>query len=140
MAEHSISPQYIKSALDQFVDSYEPSQANAQEVGYVTEAADGIAHIEGLPGTMSNELLRFQDGTLGLAMNLDVREIGAIVLGDCPRIAQARKSTVPVTFCRFRSETVTWGVWLTRWVTRLMVWVKSKTWWGAARWNCRPPA
>ena len=91
MAELSISPQDIKSALDQFVDSYEPSQANAQEVGYVTEAADGIAHIEGLPGTMSNELLRFQDGTLGLAMNLDVREIGAIVLGDFTSIEEGQE-------------------------------------------------
>ena len=91
MAELSINPQDIKSALDQFVDSYEPSQANAQEVGYVTEAADGIAHIEGLPGTMSNELLRFQDGTLGLAMNLDVREIGAIVLGDFTSIEEGQE-------------------------------------------------
>ena len=91
MSELSMSPQDIKSALDQFVDSYEPSQANAQEVGYVTEAADGIAHIEGLPGTMSNELLRFQDGTLGLAMNLDVREIGAIVLGDFTSIEEGQE-------------------------------------------------
>ncbi|NMW65744.1 F0F1 ATP synthase subunit alpha [Mobiluncus mulieris] len=91
MAELSISPQDIKSALDEFVESYEPSAATAEEVGYVTEAADGIAHVEGLPGTMANELLRFQDGTLGLAMNLDVREIGAIVLGDFTRIEEGQE-------------------------------------------------
>lgn len=91
MAELSISPQDIKSALDEFVESYEPSAATAEEVGYVTEAADGIAHVEGLPGTMANELLRFQDGTLGLAMNLDVREIGAIVLGDFTGIEEGQE-------------------------------------------------
>lgn len=91
MVELSISPQDIKSALDEFVESYEPSAATAEEVGYVTEAADGIAHVEGLPGTMANELLRFQDGTLGLAMNLDVREIGAIVLGDFTGIEEGQE-------------------------------------------------
>lgn len=91
MAELSISPQDIKSALDEFVESYEPTAASAEEVGYITEAADGIAHVEGLPGTMANELLRFQDGTLGLAMNLDVREIGAIVLGDFTGIEEGQE-------------------------------------------------
>lgn len=91
MAELSISPQDIKSALDKFVDAYEPSAATAEEIGYVTETADGIAHIEGLPGTMANELLRFQDGTLGLAMNLDEREIGAIVLGDFTGIEEGQE-------------------------------------------------
>ena len=91
MAELSISPQEIKTALDKFVDAYEPSPATTEEVGYVTEAADGIAHIEGLPGTMANELLRFEDGTLGLAMNLDVREIGAIVLGDFTGIEEGQE-------------------------------------------------
>lgn len=91
MAELSISPQDIKSALDKFVDAYEPSAATAEEIGYVTETADGIAHIEGLPGTMANELLRFQDGTLGLAMNLAEREIGAIVLGDFTGIEEGQE-------------------------------------------------
>ena len=91
MAELSISPQDIKNALDKFVDAYEPSAATAEEIGYVTETADGIAHIEGLPGTMANELLRVQDGTLGLAMNLDEREIGAIVLGDFTGIEEGQE-------------------------------------------------
>ncbi|MEN9872426.1 MAG: hypothetical protein RL450_361, partial [Actinomycetota bacterium] len=64
------------------VSSFEPKGADKQEVGYVIDAADGIAHVEGLPSAMANELLRFSDGTLGLALNLDEREIGVVVLGE----------------------------------------------------------
>ena len=64
------------------MESYRPADVATEEGGHVIETADGIAHVEGLPGTMANELLRFEDGTLGLAMNLDRREIGAVVLGD----------------------------------------------------------
>ena len=82
MTDLSISPEEIRGALDSFMQSYRPSEVATEEVGHVTETADGIAHIEGLPGTMANELLRFSDGTLGLAMNLEQREIGAVILGD----------------------------------------------------------
>ncbi|MFC2802469.1 MAG: F0F1 ATP synthase subunit alpha [Peptidiphaga sp.] len=82
MAELTIRPEDIRSALDEFVESYKPSQVAAEEVGHVVFAADGIAHVEGLPGVMANELLTFEDGTAGLAMNLDEREIGVVVLGD----------------------------------------------------------
>jgi F-type H+-transporting ATPase subunit alpha len=82
MAELTISPDEIRNALKDFVASYEPAGAQTTEVGYVIDAADGIAHVEGLPSVMANELLRFGDGTLGLAQNLDESEIGVIVLGD----------------------------------------------------------
>ncbi|NBU22657.1 MAG: F0F1 ATP synthase subunit alpha [Actinobacteria bacterium] len=82
MSELKISPNEIRDALKDFVSSYEPQSSQKQEVGYVIDAADGIAHVEGLPGAMANELLRFQDGTLGLALNLDEREIGVVVLGE----------------------------------------------------------
>jgi F-type H+-transporting ATPase subunit alpha len=82
MSELKISPNEIRDALKDFVSSYEPNSAAKQEVGYVIDAADGIAHVEGLPGAMANELLKFQDGTLGLALNLDEREIGVVVLGE----------------------------------------------------------
>ncbi len=82
MAELTIRPEEIRDALARFVSSYEPDAAGREEIGHVTEAGDGIARIEGLPSTMANELLEFEDGTLGLALNLDVREIGAIVLGE----------------------------------------------------------
>ena len=76
MAELTIDPAAIRQALDDFVESYTPSAAPTQEVGYVKTAGDGIAQVEGLPGCMANELLTFEDGTLGLAFNLDAREIG----------------------------------------------------------------
>jgi len=82
MSELKINPNEIRDALKDFVSSYEPNGADKAEVGYVTDAADGIAHVEGLPSAMANELLRFADGTLGLALNLDEREIGVVVLGE----------------------------------------------------------
>ncbi|MBF5080575.1 F0F1 ATP synthase subunit alpha [Quadrisphaera sp. INWT6] len=82
MAELTIRPEEIRGALEDFVSSFTPSGSSREEIGTVTEAGDGIARIEGLPGAMANELLRFEDGTLGLALNLDEREIGAIVLGE----------------------------------------------------------
>ena len=82
MAELTIRPEEIRDALERFVSSYEPDSAGREEVGHVTEAGDGIARIEGLPSAMTNELLEFEDGTLGLALNLDVGEIGAVVLGE----------------------------------------------------------
>jgi F-type H+/Na+-transporting ATPase subunit alpha len=82
MAELTIRPEEIRDALDAFVQSYEPGAASREEIGRVADAADGIAHVEGLPGVMANELLQFEDGTLGLALNLDVREIGVVVLGE----------------------------------------------------------
>ena len=83
MSELTIRPEEIRDALDEFVRSYEPTGASTEEVGRVTDAGDGIAHVEGLPSVMANELVRFGDeaGTLGLALNLDVREIGVVVLG-----------------------------------------------------------
>ncbi len=91
MAELSIRPEQIRAALDSFVESYEPSESAAEEIGHVTQAADGIAHVEGLPGVMANELLRFEDGTLGLALNLDIRDIGVIVLGDFTDIEEGQE-------------------------------------------------
>ena len=82
MAELTIDPTTIRKALDEFVESYKPSDTPTQEVGYVATAGDGIAHVTGLPGCMANELLTFEDGTLGLAFTLDAREIGVVILGD----------------------------------------------------------
>ena len=91
MAELTIDPAAIRQALDEFVESYKPSDNPAQEVGYVRTAGDGIAHVEGLPGCMANELLTFEDGTLGLAFNLDAREIGVVVLGDFAGIEEGQE-------------------------------------------------
>jgi len=93
MADITISPEEIRSALKDFVAGYQPSGAKKTEVGTVVDAADGIAHVEGLPGAMANELLRFADGTLGLALNLDENEIGVIVLGEFTGIEEGMEVT-----------------------------------------------
>ena len=90
MAELTIRPEEIRDALERFVASYEPSAANVDEVGTVLEIGDGIAKVEGLPSAMTNELLKFEDGTLGIALNLDVREIGVVVMGDYSKIEEGQ--------------------------------------------------
>jgi F-type H+-transporting ATPase subunit alpha len=90
MTELSIRPEEIRDALDSFVQSYEPGTASREEVGRVIDAGDGIAHVEGLPSAMTNELLQFEDGTLGLALNLDVHDIGVVILGDFAGIEEGQ--------------------------------------------------
>ena len=82
MAELTIRPEEIREALDRFVRSYEPETATREETGTVVTSGDGIARVEGLPSAMANELLEFENGTLGIALNLDVREIGVVVMGE----------------------------------------------------------
>jgi F-type H+-transporting ATPase subunit alpha len=82
MAELTINPDDIRKALGDFAKSYEPSKSSAKEVGHVIDAGDGIAHVDGLPGVMANELIKFEDGTLGLALNLDEDQIGTVILGE----------------------------------------------------------
>ena len=91
MTELTIRPEEIRDALDSFVKSYDPNAASREEVGRVSDAGDGIAHVEGLPSCMTNELLRFEDGTLGLALNLDVHEIGVVILGDFAGIDEGQE-------------------------------------------------
>jgi F-type H+-transporting ATPase subunit alpha len=88
MADITISADDIRDALKDFVKEYEVGKPAANEVGYVVDAADGIAHVEGLPGVMANELIRFADGTLGLAQNLDEDEIGVVILGEFTGIVE----------------------------------------------------
>ncbi|MFM8620848.1 MAG: F0F1 ATP synthase subunit alpha [Candidatus Nanopelagicaceae bacterium] len=91
MAELTIRPEEVRNALADFVKSYQPSGAGREELGVVTEASDGISRVEGLPSTMTNELLKFENGTLGLALNLDVREIGVVILGAFSGIEEGTK-------------------------------------------------
>ena len=90
MTELQIGPDEIRDALEKFVADYKPSESSVEEVGIVADAGDGIAHVEGLPSAMANELLEFEDGTLGLALNLDVRDIGVVVLGDFAGIEEGQ--------------------------------------------------
>ncbi len=91
MTELSIRPEEIQEALSRFVSDYKPEEASREEVGNVAEAMDGIARVEGLPSVMANELLEFEDGTLGIALNLDVREIGVVILGDFAGIEEGQQ-------------------------------------------------
>src|SRR5215467_4679160 len=91
MAELTIRPEEIRDALERFVESYEPGTASTEEVGAVVEAGDGIARVSGLPSAMANELLEFEDGTRGIALNLDVREIGVVVLGEFSQIEEGQR-------------------------------------------------
>ena len=91
MSELTINPAEVRDALSDFAKSYRSQGADATEVGTVISAADGIARIEGLPSTMANELIRFEDGTLGLAQNLEEDQIGAIILGTFTGIVEGMK-------------------------------------------------
>ncbi|GAA2030298.1 F0F1 ATP synthase subunit alpha [Yaniella flava] len=91
MADLTINADDVRDALHEFAESYEPADTERVEVGYVNSAADGIAHVEGLPSAMANELLRFENGTTGLAQNLDPRELGVVVLGDFQEIQEGMK-------------------------------------------------
>ena len=89
MTELSIRPEEIRDAIARTVESFAPANAR-EEVGRVVETGDGIARIEGLHSAMTNELLEFEGGLLGLALNLDVREIGAVLLGDGSKVEEGQ--------------------------------------------------
>ncbi|HET9093318.1 MAG TPA: F0F1 ATP synthase subunit alpha [Acidimicrobiales bacterium] len=80
MSELLISPQDIEAALERHIAEYR-TEVRAEQVGRIAEVGDGIARVTGLPNAQVNELLEFEDGTLGLALNLDEETIGAVVLG-----------------------------------------------------------
>ncbi|MBU2696775.1 MULTISPECIES: F0F1 ATP synthase subunit alpha [Pimelobacter] len=90
MTELSIRPDEIRDALAKYVADYQPAAASKEEVGTVASAGDGIARVSGLPSAMANELLEFEDGTLGLALNLEDREIGVVILGDFDKIEEGQ--------------------------------------------------
>ncbi len=90
MTELSIRPEDVRSAIEQYVTSYS-AETTREEVGVVTEVGDGIARVEGLYSTMANELLEFEGGALGLALNLDEREVGCVILGDPSAIEEGQE-------------------------------------------------
>jgi F-type H+/Na+-transporting ATPase subunit alpha len=90
MAELTISPDDIQGAIEDYVSSFTADTAR-EEVGTVIDAGDGIAHVEGLPSVMTQELLEFEGGVLGVALNLDEHDIGAVILGDFEQIAEGQQ-------------------------------------------------
>ena len=89
MAELTINPADITAALRKNLEGYSP-QTEMARVGRVIEVGDGIARVSGLPGAAVNELLEFEGGTLGLALNLDEESIGAVVLGEVGHIEEGQ--------------------------------------------------
>ncbi|WP_030174333.1 MULTISPECIES: F0F1 ATP synthase subunit alpha [Actinomycetes] len=90
MAELTISSDEIKGAIEQYVSSFQ-AEASREEVGVVADTSDGIAHVSGLPGAMANELLEFSGGVLGVALNLDEDEVGAVILGAYDEIEEGQQ-------------------------------------------------
>jgi F-type H+-transporting ATPase subunit alpha len=91
MAELTISADEIRSAIEGYVSSYTP-EASREEVGVVAETGDGIARVEGLPSAMANELIEFEGGTLGIALDLDVRDMGVVIIGDASKIEEGQEA------------------------------------------------
>jgi F-type H+-transporting ATPase subunit alpha len=91
MAELTISADEIRSAIEDYVSSYTP-EASREEVGVVAETGDGIARVEGLPSAMANELIEFEGGTLGIALDLDVRDMGVVIIGDASKIEEGQEA------------------------------------------------
>lgn len=87
MAELTISSDEIRSAIANYTSSYTP-EASREEVGVVISAADGIAQVAGMPSVMTNELLEFPGGVIGVAQNLDTDKVGVVVLGNFESLAE----------------------------------------------------
>ena len=90
MAELTISADEIQGAVEEYVAGFE-ADTEREEIGIVVDAGDGIAHVEGLPSVMTQELLEFPGGVLGVALNLDEHDIGAVILGDFEKIEQGQQ-------------------------------------------------
>jgi len=89
MSELTINTADIAAALRKNLEGFRPDVETAQ-VGRVTEVGDGIANVSGLPGAAVNELLEFQSGAVGLALNLDEESIGCVVLGDAAEVMEGQ--------------------------------------------------
>ncbi|MDT5009728.1 MAG: F-type H+/Na+-transporting ATPase subunit alpha [Mycobacterium sp.] len=90
MTELTISPDDIQGAIEEYVSSFSADTAR-EEVGTVIDTGDGIAHVQGLPSVMTQELLEFEGGVLGVALNLDEHEVGAVILGNYETIAEGQQ-------------------------------------------------
>jgi F-type H+-transporting ATPase subunit alpha len=90
MAELTISASDIQGAIESYVSSFEAGTGR-EEVGTVIDTGDGIAHVEGLPSAMTQELLEFAGGVLGVALNLDEHSIGAVILGESDKIEEGQQ-------------------------------------------------
>jgi len=89
MAELTINTADITAAIKKNLEGFTPD-VELTQVGRVVEVGDGIARVSGLPDAAVNELLEFESGMLGLALNLDEESIGAVVLGEVDSIEEGQ--------------------------------------------------
>lgn len=113
MAELTISAEDIQGAIEEYVSSF-TSDTSREEVGTVIEAGDGIAHVEGLPSVMTQELLEFPGGVLGVALNLDEHSIGAVILGDFEKIKEGQQVKRTGEVLSVPVGDAFWAAWSTR--------------------------
>jgi F-type H+-transporting ATPase subunit alpha len=92
MAELTIDAADIAAVLRKSVEGFRPS-IESEQVGRVLEVGDGIARVAGLPNAAVNELLEFEGGALGLALNLEEDNIGAVVLGKADEVEEGQLVT-----------------------------------------------
>ena len=90
MAELTINTSDIAAALRKNLEGFKPDVETQPRSGRILEVGDGIARVSGLPDAAVNELLEFEDGTVGLALNLDEESIGAVILGDGSHIEEGQ--------------------------------------------------
>lgn len=137
MAELTIPADDIQSAIEEYVSSF-TADTSREEVGTVVDAGDGIAHVEGLPSVMTQELLEFPGGILGVALNLDEHSVGAVILGDFENIEEGQqvKRTGEVLSVPVGDGFL--GGWLTRSASR-STGAETSTPILGARWSSRRP-
>ena len=82
----------ITSDLQGKIDAFQPHY-EVQNVGFVMEAGDGIARVDGLAGVRSQELVQFENGVMGIAFNLERDRVGVIILGDYSEISEGMRVT-----------------------------------------------
>ncbi|RFP56082.1 MAG: F0F1 ATP synthase subunit alpha [Limnothrix sp. CACIAM 69d] len=90
----AIRPDEISSIIQQQIEQYD-KDVKVADVGTVLQVGDGIARIYGLQNAMAGELLEFEDGTVGIALNLEENDVGAVLMGDGLNIQEG--STVRAT-------------------------------------------
>src|SRR5436190_12076218 len=89
MSDITLDSADIAATLKRRLEGFTPTM-EINQVGPVIEVGDGIARVSGLPNTSVNELLEFEGGTLGLALNLDEESIGAVILGPIEHIEEGQ--------------------------------------------------
>jgi len=84
------TPEELSNLIKGLIEEYTP-EVKMVDFGIVFQVGDGIARIYGLDRVMSGELLEFEDGTLGIALNLEANNVGAVLLGDGLKITEGSR-------------------------------------------------